>query len=266
MRVVKMLCGVHATITKPREDGDEIEPEQSGSPLWFAAMAVSDGDDDDKGDGEGEKTGALELATLLVEEGADVDKVGSYGGGESTPLWWAAQAVYYGRAGALELAKLLVEKGAKVDVVGVSGEYESTPLWWAAVAVYYGRAGRRSRRTRRPSGRLSSRAAWVPRCGGQRVRYGTTRTALLKGCWFCYPTGKISRTTSWRSIRNTWTPFTRSGRFPDTNATKTSNCSPWRRKPWSVRYARRQYPEAPSLWSLAFAFTSSASGATLATC
>jgi hypothetical protein len=71
------LRGVHATITKPRElnkYGNEIRPELSGSPLWFAAKAVRDGE-----------AGALELAKLLVEEGATVDACGKWGGHESTP-------------------------------------------------------------------------------------------------------------------------------------------------------------------------------------
>jgi hypothetical protein len=87
--------------------------------------------------------GAVELATLLVQKGADVKAVGTdRAGNETTPLWWAAHAVYGGRAGAAELATLLVEKGANVTAVGtdeVCGE--STPLWWAAWAVQRGRAG-----------------------------------------------------------------------------------------------------------------------------
>jgi len=36
--------------------------------------------------------GGPELATLLVEKGADVNAVGAGGGNSGTPLWWAALA------------------------------------------------------------------------------------------------------------------------------------------------------------------------------
>jgi len=43
--------------------------------------------------------GAAELATLLVEKGADVNAVGTDGGGhECAPLWWAARAGAYTRS------------------------------------------------------------------------------------------------------------------------------------------------------------------------
>jgi len=39
------------------------------------------------------EAGGLELAKLLVEAGADAQAAGKEGGGgESTPLWWAAGA------------------------------------------------------------------------------------------------------------------------------------------------------------------------------
>ena len=97
----------------------------TGSPLWFAATAVSRGD-----------AGSLDLARQLVENGADVNCVGRCvnGGGnvnavgrclrneldelESTPLIFAARAVYEGREGGLELAQLLVEEGADVNAEG----------------------------------------------------------------------------------------------------------------------------------------------------
>ena len=119
--------------------------------LWFAARAVYDG-----------KAGGLELAKLLVENGADLNAVGrteceDY---EGSPLWLAARAVCHGTAeaaSALELAKFLVEKGADLEIIGIEGkrsvmEYrsggnysepaqESTPVWWAARAVCEGGPG-----------------------------------------------------------------------------------------------------------------------------
>jgi cellulose biosynthesis protein BcsQ len=83
------------------------------------------------------------LTQLLVEKGADVNAVGKDGGGNlSTPLWWAAKAVYRGTKGGLALAQLLVEKGADVNAVGEDGdEAQGTPLWWATRAVHDGRVG-----------------------------------------------------------------------------------------------------------------------------
>ena len=110
---------------------------RTGTPLWWAARAckVSHTSYDTQ------KARAVELATLLVEKGADVKAVGSdRAGNETTPLWWAARAVRDGRAdavelnmdmeGAAELATLLVEKGADVNAVGTLGNvYYSTQLW-----------------------------------------------------------------------------------------------------------------------------------------
>jgi hypothetical protein len=88
---------------------------------------------------------SLKLATKLVDEGADVNAVGTEGEDqESTPLWWAARAlvVYLQIPGALDLATLLVEKGANVSAVGspagAGGGQTTSPLWWAAVAVHGG--------------------------------------------------------------------------------------------------------------------------------
>jgi hypothetical protein len=85
--------------------------------------------------------GGRKLATLLVENGADVDVVGvDAGGNHGTPLWWAAIAMRGGREGGLELATLLLDKGADVDAIGIDRDGDKcTPLWWAARAVYYGR-------------------------------------------------------------------------------------------------------------------------------
>ena len=60
-----------------------------GTPLWWAAIAVRCG-----------RAGGLELATLLLDMGADVDAIGlDTDGDKCTPLWWAARAVHYGSAG-----------------------------------------------------------------------------------------------------------------------------------------------------------------------
>ena len=87
------------------------------------------------------------LVAKLVEQGADVNAVGTdQNGYKSTPLWWAARAVFewqYSRwAGGLDLAMLLVNKGANVNAVSIHNAagsdgagYKSTPLWWAVRAV-----------------------------------------------------------------------------------------------------------------------------------
>ena len=81
------------------------------------------------------------IAAKLVEQGADVNAVGTdQNGYKSTPLWWAAKAVFewrYSRwAGGLQLATLLVEKCADVNAAGSDGAgYKSTPLWWVVRAV-----------------------------------------------------------------------------------------------------------------------------------
>jgi ankyrin repeat protein len=129
--VVKLLGGVNTIITKDK---------RFGAPLWWAALALREGEE-----------GGLELAKLLVEQGAVVGAIGKghdeeeddaadededddddednnavevvEGADESTPLMLAAQAVSNGVVGGLELATLLVEKGADVD--------KGNPLWWA---------------------------------------------------------------------------------------------------------------------------------------
>jgi hypothetical protein len=77
--VVELLGGVNVTITKPRAEvfrdlgngkrSKTTTSERIGSPLWFAARAVWEG----KAMG---KAGALELAKLLVEKGANCDASG----------------------------------------------------------------------------------------------------------------------------------------------------------------------------------------------
>eukprot|EP00740_Mantoniella_antarctica_P003863 CAMPEP_0181354780 /NCGR_PEP_ID=MMETSP1106-20121128/3543_1 /TAXON_ID=81844 /ORGANISM="Mantoniella antarctica, Strain SL-175" /LENGTH=139 /DNA_ID=CAMNT_0023467465 /DNA_START=312 /DNA_END=728 /DNA_ORIENTATION=+ len=139
MAFVRMLGrgGVDATVT--------LESGRTGTPLWWAARGMPPGYDDE-GELEGEEEtemveSGLALSKLLVEKGADVHAVGKdrYGN-PSTPLWWAAMAVYQGREGGLALAQLLVEKGADVHAFGEDGGYyPSTPLWWAARAVYHGK-------------------------------------------------------------------------------------------------------------------------------
>jgi len=75
-----------------------------GTPLWWAATAVSDG-----------KEGGLALAQLLVEKGADVNAVGQVGDGNPiTPLWLAAQVVNAGNETGAALVRLLVSAGAKL--------------------------------------------------------------------------------------------------------------------------------------------------------
>jgi len=77
-------------------------------------------------------TGAADLVRLLVDNGADVNAIGTEAGGDvCSPLWWAAMAVHCGEVGGLELATLLVNKGAAVNAVGTDGEGNaSTPLSW----------------------------------------------------------------------------------------------------------------------------------------
>jgi len=100
----------------------------TGTPLWWAARGATQA-----WDGEG----AVKLATLLVEKGADVNAVGADNEGhESTPLWWAAQGAKQTRSGAVELAKLLVEMGADVNAIGAERDMKCTPLWWAAMAAW----------------------------------------------------------------------------------------------------------------------------------
>jgi hypothetical protein len=57
----------------------ECKPLNVGTPLWWAAIAVRGG-----------RAGGLELATLLLDKGADVDAIGvDRDGDKCTPLWWA---------------------------------------------------------------------------------------------------------------------------------------------------------------------------------
>ena len=101
------------------------------TPLWLAAEAVYLGE-----------AGALELATLLVQKGADTNAVGSSIDYKCTPLWLAGLAVgEEGNADGLELATLLVENGATVNAFGKGARLEGTPLWLAAHAVYTNQAG-----------------------------------------------------------------------------------------------------------------------------
>jgi hypothetical protein len=111
----------------------------TGTPLWWAARRVLDCTST-----SAQTAGAVELATLLVQKGADVNAVGTEANGtDSTPLCWLALAVSDGRAGAAALARLLVEQGANVNAVGTcrDGEDECAALWWAARAVCDLRAG-----------------------------------------------------------------------------------------------------------------------------
>mmetsp|Transcript_10510 Transcript_10510/g.25756 ORF Transcript_10510/g.25756 Transcript_10510/m.25756 type:complete len:703 (-) Transcript_10510:255-2363(-) len=162
MDVVRLLRGeVNTIITKDKS---------FGSPLWWAAYALREGDES-----------GLELAKLLLEQGAVVDAIGKEGNDEddketvaqkvakkyvveadegadgSTPLLWAARAVSNGVVGGLELAKLLVEKGCNVNIVGRElidyddcdyvphREHDNprrgTPLVFAALAVSEGAVG-----------------------------------------------------------------------------------------------------------------------------
>jgi ankyrin repeat protein len=114
---------VDATVT--------LKNRRSGTPLWFAAWGVA----------QGEK-GWLELAKLLVEQGADVNAIGKEElCGESTPLYLATMAVRDGEAkSGLVLAKLLVKYGANVNVVGQGSQCveSSTPLCLATMTMANG--------------------------------------------------------------------------------------------------------------------------------
>lgn len=100
--------------------------------LWVAAFSMIPV--------EGEGDGALALATLIVDKGADVNIAGGACDDnlESAPLWLVAKAIWWqGAAGKLVLAKLLIDKGADVDAVGRDEDSNvCAPLWWAAKAVY----------------------------------------------------------------------------------------------------------------------------------
>lgn len=125
--MVPLLGGVDAIITAGAvvgADGEILTPKYTGTPLLWAAKAVSDGVDARSG---------LQLATLLIDMGAEVNAVGHGdiydrdGASDRellanvdgvTPLYWAARAMFYGKAEGLELVRLLIEKGADVDGEG----------------------------------------------------------------------------------------------------------------------------------------------------
>jgi hypothetical protein len=109
----------------------------AATPLWLAAYEYMIDDACE---------GGFDMAKLLVEKGAGVNTVGEdtgfYGNYKCAPLWFAAKAVYNGRARAVEMATLLVHKGADANEVEVEcDEHESTPLRLAAEAVRDGKAG-----------------------------------------------------------------------------------------------------------------------------
>jgi hypothetical protein len=92
LRAVELLGGVNSTITaRSLYKKWKRTTEGSGSPLWWAASAVCNGN-----------AGGLDMARLLIEKGADVNAVGKVDGGDVvtphvvTPLWWAARAVRRG--------------------------------------------------------------------------------------------------------------------------------------------------------------------------
>ena len=97
----KVLGGVNGIIT--REPDEDYTKKRSGTPLWWAARAVRDGE-----------AGGVDLARLLMEKGADVNAVGKELGNEYkyTPLRFLAEAVKDSRDGAPELLRLFVSRGA----------------------------------------------------------------------------------------------------------------------------------------------------------
>lgn len=98
--------------------------------MFFVAAGIKHGEES-----------VLELATWLVEKGADVNVVGCDEYETQTPLCMAASAVLHGKKDGLALATMLLKAGARnVNVTGtdpVEG-CGSTPLWLAAAAVASG--------------------------------------------------------------------------------------------------------------------------------
>ena len=136
--------GVDVDDSSRDELARKVQDSNAITPLCWAARSVY----------LAKKIGGLEVATLLVLMGANVNVVlstfmiisdnngnpSTFDFYLSTPLWWASRAVCDGRAGGLELATLLVQKGADVNAVGKDeGGKEATPLLWAAQAVCGGK-------------------------------------------------------------------------------------------------------------------------------
>ena len=144
MELVSMLGGVGTSITRvhPGDFHGDTTPgvwaEETGSPFYWATKWGS--------------RGGLELAKLLIDNGADVNAIGTRVtmGGDSTcirghPLYSAAMAVHANKPEGLELAKLLIEKGADVNLTRMAQEWAGmvgTPLGLAAAAVRDNKVGR----------------------------------------------------------------------------------------------------------------------------